>query len=151
MNKNRIGMMGFGPVGRLPIAALALGCVALCLARAAAGAGDAAGDGAWPEPKQILVWSQERRLRAFSDYAGTFPTRAIRAGGRAYPLPRAPRDLSALYYELDGRRYGLDGRQAATLAEIGRALGLTPPRVHQLHGKALEVLRNDRRFQHPAR
>ena len=108
MNKNRIGMMGFGPVGRLPIAALALGCVALCLARAAAGAGDAAGDGAWPEPKQILVWSQERRLRAFSDYAGTFPTRAIRAGGRAYPLPRAPRDLSALYYELDGRRYGLD-------------------------------------------
>ncbi|MYA43104.1 MAG: sigma-70 family RNA polymerase sigma factor [Acidobacteria bacterium] len=49
------------------------------------------------------------------------------------------------------RRYGLDGRQAATLAEIGRALGLTPPRVHQLHGKALEVLRNDRRFQHPAR
>lgn len=90
--------------GGLPTVALALGCVA----PGPAGAAIAAGDGAWPEPKQILVWSPERRLRAFSDYAGTFPTRAVRAGGRAYPLPRAPRDLPAVSYDLDGKRYDLD-------------------------------------------
>ena len=56
----------------------------------------------------ILVWSPARRLRAFSDYAATFPTRPVRAGGPAYPLAREPRDLSILTYELDGKRYSLD-------------------------------------------
>ena len=54
------------------------------------------------------MWSPERRLRAFSDYAGTFPTRTVRAGGRPYPLTTEPRDFSDLSYELDGKRYGLD-------------------------------------------
>ena len=77
----------------------------LALAGTAAAADD---DGAWPEPAQILVWSPERRLRAFSDYAGTFPTRVVRAGGRPYPLTAEPRDFSALSYDLDGKRYRLD-------------------------------------------
>ena len=46
-------------------------------------------------------------------------------------------------------RHGLDRREEATLAEIGRALGLTPPRVHQLHRKALEALRADPHFRRP--
>ena len=87
---------------------LATGCIALILGGAATGAAADPDDGAWPEPKQILVWSPARRLRAFSDYAGIFPTRPIRAGGRAYPLAPAPRDLSALSYDLDGKRYGMD-------------------------------------------
>ena len=89
-------------------AALVLAAAALCLTGMSAGAAAGPEDGAWPEPKQILVWSPERRLRAFSDYAGTFPTRAIGAGGRPYPLAPAPRDFSALTYDLDGKRYDLD-------------------------------------------
>ena len=46
-------------------------------------------------------------------------------------------------------RHGLDRREEAALAEIGRALGLTPPRVHQLHRKALEALRADPHFRRP--
>ena len=40
-------------------------------------------------------------------------------------------------------RYGLDGGEAATFAEIGRVLHLTPQRVHQLHRQALRRLRAD--------
>ncbi len=69
---------------------------------------DADNNDAYPEPKQILAWSPERRLRAFADYAGTFPTRPIRAGGRPYPLTAEPHDFSGLYYDLDGERYRLD-------------------------------------------
>ncbi len=62
----------------------------------------------YPEPAQILTWSPERRLRTFSDYAGTFPTRTIHAGGRPHPLAGAPLDLSAVSYEIDDGRYSLD-------------------------------------------
>ncbi len=62
----------------------------------------------YPEPAQILVWSPEQRLRAFSNYAGIFPTRTIEAGHRAQPLPTAARDFSNVAYTIDGRRYSLD-------------------------------------------
>ena len=81
---------------------------ALALAGSAK-AGEAAGQqGAYPEPAQILIWPPERRLRAFRNYAGTFPTRAIPAGGLSYPLDDAPRDLATLSYTLDGERFGLE-------------------------------------------
>ena len=78
------------------------------LAGAAPADAAAVNDGAWPEPAQILVWSPERRLRAFSDYAGTFPTRPVGTAGRSYPLTAAPRDFSSLSYDLDGERHRLD-------------------------------------------
>ena len=45
-------------------------------------------------------------------------------------------------------RYGFDGGEESTFAEIGKALGLTAPRIHQLHGKALGMLRADPHFHH---
>ena len=45
------------------------------------------------------------------------------------------------------RRYGLDGAEETSLTEIGRDLGITPQRVHQLHRRALELLRHDRHFR----
>ena len=80
----------------------------LALASPTAASRAAVEDDAYPEPAQILVWSPERRLRAFSDYAGTFPTRIIRASGRPYPLTSEPRDFSALSYDLEGKRHRLD-------------------------------------------
>ena len=44
------------------------------------------------------------------------------------------------------KRYGLDGGGGATFAEIGRALRLTPPRVHQIHAKGVKALRGDERL-----
>jgi hypothetical protein len=38
-------------------------------------------------------------------------------------------------------RYGLDGRPAATYAEVGASLGLTKQRICQLHTEALVWLR----------
>ena len=85
---------------------------AFCIAPAPATAGatpdNGAAAGVYPEPAEILVWSPEKRLRVFRDYAGTFPTRIIRAGAHPYPLIDAPRDFSAVAYELDGSRYRLD-------------------------------------------
>ncbi len=82
-------------------------CTALVLTGAVAWGSVVAAAGTYPEPAQILVWSPEKRLRVFRNYAGTFPTRAIRTGGRTYPLPRDLRDFSDLSYDLDGKRYRL--------------------------------------------
>ena len=91
-----------------------VGCIALALVRVTAGATAEPGRGTWPEPKEILVWSPERRLRAFSNYAGIFPTREVRAADRAHPLAQSPLDPPELSYELDGKRYDLDDFIRAT-------------------------------------
>lgn len=44
------------------------------------------------------------------------------------------------------QRYGLDGGGGATFAEIGRALSLTPPRVHQIHAKGVKALQGHERL-----
>ena len=49
------------------------------------------------------------------------------------------------------RRYGLAGDAAASLAEIGLELHLTPERVRQLQKRALELLRHDLHREQPAR
>lgn len=46
------------------------------------------------------------------------------------------------------KRHDLDGGGGATFAEIGRSLGLTAARVHQIHAKALKALRSDERLRH---
>ena len=71
-------------------------------------AGHASHNVAYPEPAAILVWSPEKRLHAFRDYAGTFPTRRVEAGTHPYPLIDAPGDFSGVSYELDGVRYHLE-------------------------------------------
>ena len=113
---------------------LAIGCIALSLAGTAAGTEAGPEDGAWPEPRMILVWSPARRLRAFSDYAGTFPTRGVRAGTRSYPMTREPRDLSALTYELDGKRYSLDDFVRKT-----HVAGLIAVRAGRVHYERYEL------------
>ena len=45
------------------------------------------------------------------------------------------------------RRFGLDGAEPMGLAEIGESLGVSPQRVHQLVGRALELLRADPRLR----
>lgn len=45
------------------------------------------------------------------------------------------------------RRYDLDGGGEATFVEIGRELGLTPTRVHQIHATAMKALRGDERLR----
>lgn len=45
------------------------------------------------------------------------------------------------------RRFGLDGADPMGLAEIGESLGVSPQRVHQLVGRALELLRADPRLR----
>ena len=91
--------------GKITVGAL---CATLALTLPATSSGNASADGVYPEPAQILVWQPERRLRAFRNYAGIFPTRAIRAGERPYPLPATPWDFSGLSYDLNGKRHHLD-------------------------------------------
>ena len=40
------------------------------------------------------------------------PTRVIAAGGRPYPLPERPRDLSSVSYQIEGETFDLAGFQA---------------------------------------
>ena len=91
--------------GKITVGAL---CATLALTFPATSSGNASADGVYPEPARILVWQPERRLRAFRNYAGIFPTRVIRAGERPYPLPATPWDFSGLSYDLNGKRHHLD-------------------------------------------
>lgn len=45
------------------------------------------------------------------------------------------------------KRHGLEGGREATFVEIGRELGLTAARVHQIHAKALKALQRDERLR----
>lgn len=50
-------------------------------------------------------------------------------------------ELPARYREVLSKRYGLDGTEPMTLAELGMALSLSRERVHQIERQALRVLR----------
>lgn len=56
----------------------------------------------------LLFWSQEHRRVAFQRMHEIMPGRLVEAGGDVYPLARAPRDLSGVTYEVDGRSYSLE-------------------------------------------
>lgn len=83
-------------------------CTAFVPTIAGAAPGNHPDDGTYPAPAEILVWSPGKRLQAFRNYAGIFPTRIIGAGTHPYPLIDAGRDFSAVSYQLDGARYRLD-------------------------------------------
>jgi RNA polymerase sigma factor (sigma-70 family) len=52
------------------------------------------------------------------------------------------RTLTDREREVVYRHYGLEGRPAQTLRQIGEALGISAERVHQIEARALEKLRD---------
>jgi RNA polymerase sigma factor (sigma-70 family) len=69
------------------------------------------------------------------------PVQRIDRSDLARALSRVVEDLEPRDREILAWRYGLDGRPAATLAEIGQRLELSRERVRQLEARALRRLR----------
>ena len=72
------------------------------------------------------------------------PVQRIDRSDLARALSRVVEDLEPRDREILAWRYGLDGRPAATLAEIGQRLDLSRERVRQLEARALRRLRDHR-------
>lgn len=62
-------------------------------------------------------------------------------------LRRALRDLDEREQQVLTMRFGLDGREAMKLREIGELLGLSRERIRQIEEKAIESLRRSSRSQ----
>ena len=59
-------------------------------------------------PARFLFWTAEQKVAGFRNIASIFPTRTIRAGDEALPLPVAPGPLQAFTYRVDGNTFNLD-------------------------------------------
>ncbi len=60
----------------------------------------------------ILTWTPAQQLAGYRNMNRIAPTRVIAAGGRPYPLPERPRDLSSVSYQVEGETFDLAGFQA---------------------------------------
>ncbi|MCC7078721.1 MAG: sigma-70 family RNA polymerase sigma factor [Acidimicrobiia bacterium] len=65
-------------------------------------------------------------------------------------LRRGMDHLTSREREIIERRFGLDGRAAETLEQIGETLGITRERVRQIQAKALSKLRHPSGYHHVA-
>ena len=59
-------------------------------------------------PARFLFWNAKQKVAGFRNTASIFPTRTIRAGDEALPLPVARRPLRRLTYRVDGAAFDLD-------------------------------------------
>jgi CubicO group peptidase (beta-lactamase class C family) len=60
----------------------------------------------------ILIWTPEQQLAGYRNMDRIAPTRVIAAGGRPYPLPERPRDLSSVSYQVEDETFDLAGFRA---------------------------------------
>lgn len=74
--------------------------------------------------------------------AGQEPERLIQCGRRNAALTRWLAQLTPRQYEVITRRFGLAGREEATLEEIGADIRLTRERVRQIQLESLKQLRD---------
>jgi len=127
-----------------------------------------------PNPEEIAakMGTTEDRIRAILEYARDVVSLDVPLGQEADgaalkdlvcdddappPVDEAIRgcladDLQAVLGTLDERegailtmRYGLDGKRARTLEEVGRAFGVTRERIRQIEARALARLRHPNR------
>ena len=56
-------------------------------------------------PTRFLFWSPKQKVAGFRNIASIFPTRTIRAGNEALPLPVVRRPLRRLTYRVDGAAF----------------------------------------------
>lgn len=59
-----------------------------------------------PEVKDMLTWSQQQRVVGFRNDYRSYAGDVFKAG-KAVPVPREERDLSAAHYQFEGHSYGL--------------------------------------------
>jgi CubicO group peptidase (beta-lactamase class C family) len=58
--------------------------------------------------ENVLAWTPEQQLRGYRNMDKIHPTRPVRAGVDAYPLPQRPVDISGLRYEVAGATFDAD-------------------------------------------
>ena len=59
-------------------------------------------------PARFLFWNAKQKVAGFRNTASIFPTRTIRAGDEALPLPAARRPLRRITYRVEGTAFDLD-------------------------------------------
>lgn len=52
-----------------------------------------------------MFWTLDQKVAGYRNMDKIYPTREIKAGGHAHPLPRTPVELSSVRYELDGATF----------------------------------------------
>jgi CubicO group peptidase (beta-lactamase class C family) len=57
---------------------------------------------------RTLFWTPEQQVAGYRNFDHVYESRSIPAGGEPYPLESAPRDFSAVTYQVDGVTYTLD-------------------------------------------
>jgi hypothetical protein len=101
----------------------------------------------------LLSRSRDRTLAAKAGANSDVPVELTNArSDLTVPQEDTPRNIEEVLAELSerersilARRFGLDGREAETLAQVGESLGVTRERVRQIESKSIKRLR--RRFK----
>src|SRR5262249_10328076 len=58
--------------------------------------------------ENVLNWTPEQQLRGYRNMDRIYPTRAIPASRRPFPLPDKPADFSSFRYAVESHDYSID-------------------------------------------